>query len=1263
MTLLRELIDIPDHVHQGDFVLKLTEGVTDPKATLDAYVVTEQLAECFDEALQVVGGAVTANGSKAAYLHGSFGSGKSHFMAVLDFLLAGNADARAIPELAPVVAKHDTWLADRRFLLVPLHLIGARSLEDGIFNGYLAHVRRLHPDAPLPAIFRAGPILDNADRLRLSMGDDKFFEALNLSASSASSGGGAAGGASSGWGALAAGWDADSYGAARAAVPGDPDQARLIGDLTATLLSAFADHARSSDDPYIDFDDGLAALSQHAAALGYQGLVLFLDELVLWLVSRVADVAFVTREASKLTHLVESSNPDRPAPIVSFVARQRDLSEFVGEHALGNEFASLQTSLNYVSGRLPNPIRLEDRNLRAIASRRLLAPVDDGARRQIDAAFHDTQQVRPEVLATMLGSHGDPEQFRQTYPFSPAFMDTLVAVSGALQRERTALKVMRQLLVDRRDTLELGQVVPVGDLWDVVESTDEPFAPELKVRFAAAKKLYHGTLHPLLLDIHGVSRDQAAALPATHGLRADERLVKTLLLAALVTEVEPLKDLTVNRLAALNHGAINTPLPGTEAQMVLSTLRKLGQRTGAVRLGDAPANPTVGVVISGVDTSGILDAARHVDTDGERKRLLRRMVEERLGVTDSGQFRQVHAFLWRGTKRRVELVFANVRDAQGDLPDEQLLDTGDGWKVVVDFPFDAAGRGPREDLQRVQSLRNAGRTGRVLCWLPSFFTAATARSLGELVVLDHVLTGDRFQQFAGHLSAADKTNARGDLENQRARLREGVRAAIDQAYGVATDDPAVVDTSLPLADRFPTLWPDMTVRPPVASTLGDAFGKLLDQLLTHDHPAHPAFETEVRPADLRKVYAEAQRALADPDHRVIPESGLRPVLKRIANPLRLGIQSEQPFVLEDHWKNHLVRAIGQLETQGEPVSVGALRGAFDDPQPMGLPREIQDLVLLVGAEWLGYSFTRHGGAYPGGIGDLPDDLELRRQPLPSAHEWATARDRGGRLFGVTVGPALTPGNVAELAGKVVDAAAARRDPAARLRDTLAARVGRYGVADDAPRLVTARAAAALTTDLARTPPDDVAPTLAVADLPTTVETLDRSLASSEQVTSTLDAVNWSLLDGAFERPEGAPLRAELVAALAKDEFAQPLGPVLDSLQRRATDVVIERPPPREPEPLPVPVPPDQPRASPAGAAGGATGGAANTETVSEVDQLNVLYERWAFLLADHHGARITIQWQVTPPSEETESAEPTGTEPAPGDPGTTQPTGTEGAEA
>ena len=56
MTLIKDLIDIPEHIDKGQFVLRLTEGVADPEATVGAYVVTPQLVRCFDDALSFTRG-------------------------------------------------------------------------------------------------------------------------------------------------------------------------------------------------------------------------------------------------------------------------------------------------------------------------------------------------------------------------------------------------------------------------------------------------------------------------------------------------------------------------------------------------------------------------------------------------------------------------------------------------------------------------------------------------------------------------------------------------------------------------------------------------------------------------------------------------------------------------------------------------------------------------------------------------------------------------------------------------------------------------------------------------------------------------------------------------------------------------------------------------------------------------------------------------------------------------------------------------------
>jgi hypothetical protein len=151
MPLIRELIAIPEQVHQGDFVLKLAEGVAHAEATLRDYVVTPQLNACFNDALNFIKQSVQGGSSKAAYLHGSFGSGKSHFMAVLNLLLDNNVLARSLPELADVVAQHNNWTQGRKFLLVPYHMIGARSMESAILGGYAEFVRKRHPEAPIRA--------------------------------------------------------------------------------------------------------------------------------------------------------------------------------------------------------------------------------------------------------------------------------------------------------------------------------------------------------------------------------------------------------------------------------------------------------------------------------------------------------------------------------------------------------------------------------------------------------------------------------------------------------------------------------------------------------------------------------------------------------------------------------------------------------------------------------------------------------------------------------------------------------------------------------------------------------------------------------------------------------------------------------------------------------------------------------------------------------------------------------------------------------
>jgi hypothetical protein len=435
--LLRDLITIPDEVHAGDFVLALASGI-EKESTVADYVVTEQLAVCFDLALGLIKSAVETSASRAAYLDGSFGSGKSHFMAVLHAILRGDPEARGKMGLADVVAKHDPWLRGRKFLLVPYHMPDSQSLDAAILGGYVAHVSKSHPGAPLPAVYRDDELMEDACELRAGSGDEKFIAQLPSGDDE--------------WGAA---WDTASLDAAFAEPPGGNERRRLIGDLLAGPFHRYSRAVRAEKESFITLDEGLSVISKHAReVLGYDAVVLLLDELVLWLSAYIGNPDKVREEAQKVSKLVESAEQERPAAIISFVPRQRDLRDLVGRDVAGAVAASLFDILKYWDGRF-DLIRLDDRNLPAIVHKRLLKPKDASATAALDGAFAQAATVSAQVWETLLDVHGDAADraaFRLTYPFSPAFLHAMVDISGALQRERTALKLMQQLLVDYRDT-------------------------------------------------------------------------------------------------------------------------------------------------------------------------------------------------------------------------------------------------------------------------------------------------------------------------------------------------------------------------------------------------------------------------------------------------------------------------------------------------------------------------------------------------------------------------------------------------------------------------------------------------------------------------------------------------------------------------------------------------------------------------------------------------------------------------------------------
>jgi len=293
-----------------------------------------------------------------------------------------------------VVARRQDALR-AKVLCVDYHLLGKESLESALFEGYLAEVRTRHPEARPPVLHRSEELFADAVAMRARIGDDAFFDALN-----------GTGGEASGWGDLTGSWDAASFTTAVAAPVGDGERDRLAQDLTSTM---FTGYLRAGE--WLGISDGLRAMTEHARDLGYDGLVLFLDELVLWLAQHLSDTHFIQNETSKVAKLVETELGHLPIPLVSFVARQRDLTELVGDTITGAEQLRFSDALKHWEGRF-HKITLEDRNLPEIASRRVLRPRSDEARRTLKESFDKVLGLREEVLAPLLTEHATEEMFR-----------------------------------------------------------------------------------------------------------------------------------------------------------------------------------------------------------------------------------------------------------------------------------------------------------------------------------------------------------------------------------------------------------------------------------------------------------------------------------------------------------------------------------------------------------------------------------------------------------------------------------------------------------------------------------------------------------------------------------------------------------------------------------------------------------------------------------------------------------------------------------
>ena len=654
--------------------------------------------------------------------------------------------------------------------------------------------------------------------------------------------------------------------------------------------------------------------------------------------------------------------------------------------------------------------------------------------------------------------------------------------------------------------------------------------------------------------------------------------------------------------------------------MVLNKLRDWAGGVGEIRIEDNTVNPVVRIQLSGVDIDGIITQAKEFDNVSNRLQKIRELVFASMDIEGLENMFHGHTFIWRGTKRSYDVLYANVRE----LNNQALQSQHDTWQLVVDRPFDTEGHTPSEDFDKIQQFRDTGEETRTLVWLPTFFSRKTQGELARLVIIENLLRGENLQRYSGHLSPEDRITARDLLGNQKSTLESRILQALEAAYAIRQDPGDLLDDSYDMSDRhFSSLWPAFVPQKPVGASLKAAAEHLLSQALENQFPDHPEFLREFKMGELKKVLEVATQAARTSDGRILVEKTLRPLLAQIAEPLELGKMGDTHFVLENTWRDRFER---QRHAAGsEKPTVAELRDWMDQPKPRGLPTAVGNLLILIYADQTNRSFFQHGGPYPATLESLPSEVELREQDLPAEEEWLKATELAASIFGHPFSNLRNAANVTLLASKLKEDVQTYKGDCDRLPDLLKTTMAAVAMPEEqvesCDRFRTADAVRSLLASLESVEGTEAVKKLVSAEIPTSPEAMGTSLKSATRVLGALRETKWQLFEGVSKISDERKTQAETLigdvqSALQENEYVVSVGEELLKAERRAIDLLTPSQPISPPPPPPPPPPPKGFVES--GEAEGLDCGGLEGKAQELVDKMKAGPDR-----------RIQIQWTIT----------------------------------
>jgi hypothetical protein len=936
-----------------DFVIRLDAERRDTSLTrlVDDYVVTPAVADALPKLFGHMKTAVQRGEAYGHILHGGFGSGKSHLMTMLALLLEREPAAwgKDHPAFEALRGQHRDWVADANLLVVRVHMLSARregaALDEILYDAVNAALAA-HGKAP----FLVSGAMEVLAEIRREAAD---------------------------------------YGAAfwkRAAAAG---VAESLDDLAA-MEAAGEESVQAVAEAYLAmkgrtfhveglkpaWGEGLKRLTRHVRAQGYGGIAFLIDEFLLWLAEKAGE-AFVSA-INDMNTIVDFAGR-RDAPVIVVFARQRNIKEFFPD--LTNQ-DRIQERVDHHAKRF-DVTQLQDVELRYIVAGRVLRE-----RKAPAAIVNAVEQVRStyrRALDDLLGEAG-AEVLDDVYPFHPALIDVLVDVSNLMQRERSALRLLYELLSANRD-LPLDHLLPVGRAFDHV-------FPEAGVEAAqkteTLQKIHAEWYQRLRLRIDAFVQQKAKQGDPISDERANtlRQVVKTVLLGLVSPRLagKGNERLTVERLVKLNFADADGELLKNKVNRLSADLvdfqifyapeLQITGEKGAAIVSYALGQASLGEVLRRAEEK-VRSKQALLGAFGKR---LEKMLPKLPGLVSSKDGVR-YEVTWRGTRRSGRVVFGNVR--------EQSYETfkpaaGETFRVLLDYPWDDPGHTVGEDIQRVEAVRKKHGLLTAVAWLPRHFSTQEERLLRELAAAAWVVEDGAKSDLLASYGREERTLLLEQARNRLVMLESQVDANLLLAYGPQAEVKALI------GPRDPDLG---------TGTVAGDLERVVRELLDRRYGQHPEYKLEATRGRLQQIEAWMRGAWGQAGS-VHFDAETGSALEHIAKPLELADVGQSRAAIEHHGRfvKEIVSELGDHRS----VSWVPIAEKLREP-PFGLTDDVIDL-LLVYVCLRGYRLLDVDGERVEpkvGIGNKA--VRLEKAELLDLSAWSRARALAHQALHVTPG--------------------------------------------------------------------------------------------------------------------------------------------------------------------------------------------------------------------------------------------------------------------